>query len=63
MGKETLRKLEMYKKKHRYTDAAVLRKLKVPGNYYMRWRNSGRIIGAYQRIVEEFLEKEEKTHG
>lgn len=62
MSEETLRKLEGYKKKHNFTDAALSRKLNVFGNYLFRWRKAGKIIGAYERIIEEFLEKE-KING
>jgi hypothetical protein len=58
MSEETLRKLETYKTKHNYTDAALSRKLGIFGNYLFRWRKAGKIKGAYERIVEEFLEKE-----
>ena len=57
MSVETLRKLETYKKRHNYTDSALSRILGVYGNYLIRWRKAGKIIGAYERIVEEFLDK------
>lgn len=61
MSEETLRKLESYKKLRNYTDAALSRLLGVYVNYLPRWRKAGRIKGAYERIVEDFLEKEKKN--
>jgi len=55
MGKDTLRRLESYKKKHGLNDFSLSQRLGVYRNYPFRWRKSGRIIGAYERIVEEFL--------
>jgi len=57
-----LRELELYRKKHSLTDIALSNKLKVYRNYPFRWRKAGRIIGIYERIVEDFLNKE-KDNG
>ena len=58
-GKQTLHRLQAYKKKHKLTDYALAKKLGVYGIYPHRWRKAGRIIGIYQRFVEDFLKKEE----
>jgi hypothetical protein len=68
MGKQTLKRLEAYKKKHKLSDCAVADRLsrdrvKVYPVYLYRWRKAGRIIGAYECIIEDFLKKEERNGG
>lgn len=65
MSKTTLKKLERYKKMHEMSDVALSQKLsssegiKVYSIYLYRWRRAGKIKGAYEKIVEDFLKKEE----
>ena len=61
MSEKTIKKLEDYKKLRNYTDAALSRMLGVHGNYIRRWRKAGRIIGIYEKVVEEFLKKEKEN--
>jgi hypothetical protein len=61
MSKKVLEKLERYRKKHNLTDTALAQKLKVYRNYPFRWRKAGRIIGIYERLVENFLTKEKEN--
>ena len=58
MSKDVLRQLERYKRKYDLTDMVLSERLGIYRNYILRWRKAGRIIGAYKRIVEGFLEKE-----
>ncbi len=62
MGYQTLEQLEEYKKKNRLNDMRLSKQLGVYYNYLFRWRKSGRIIGVYKRIVEDFLLRE-KANG
>ena len=58
MIKSTLKNLERYKERNSLSDRALARKLKVHHVYIYRWRKAEQIIGAYQRIVDDFLAKE-----
>jgi len=60
MSAITLKKLENYKKKQNLSDRALARELEVHHVYLYRWRKAGKIIGAYERIIEDFLKKEKK---
>jgi len=60
MANKTLRNLEKYKHRRGLSDRALARELEVPPVYIFRWRKAGRIIGAYQRIIEDFLAKESR---
>jgi len=67
MSKQTLKKLEAYKKKHRLSDAAFADRLsqkrtKVYPIYLYRWRKAGKIIGIYGGFIEDFLQRE-KDNG
>lgn len=68
MSKQTLKRLESYKKIHNLSDFALSQKLcgaegvKVYPVYIYRWRKAGRIIGIYEKYVKDFL-KEEKDNG
>jgi len=65
MSKKTLKRLDRYKKLHKMTDVALSQKLsssegiKVYSIYLYRWRKAGKIKGAYEKIVGDFLKKEE----
>ena len=65
MGKKTLKRVESYKRMHKMSDVALSQKLssseglKVYSIYLYRWRKAGKIKGAYEKIVEDFLKKEE----
>jgi len=66
MSKQTLKKLEAYKKKHKLSDFAFADRLsqkrtKVYPIYLYRWRKAGRIIGVFEGIIEDFLKKEEEN--
>ena len=68
MSKKTLNRLASYKKMHKMSDVALSQKIsssegfKVYSIYLYRWRKAGKIKGAYEKIVENFLKKEE-TNG
>ena len=61
MSKETLTRLGLYKKKHKLTDTALAKELGIYRIYLNRWRKSGNIIGAYERIIDDFLNKEKEN--
>lgn len=58
MSKQTFKELEKYKRDHLLSDRALSRKLTVYPVYIYRWRKAQNIAGAYERIVENFLQKE-----
>ncbi len=66
MSKETLNRLESYKKTHKLSDVSLSKKLcdskkvNIYPIYIYRWRKTGRIIGVYEKIVEDFLKSEEE---
>ena len=59
MSKELLDKLEKYRLEHNLTKFELCLKLKIPENYLYRWKKKGQVKGAYKRIIEDFLGKEE----
>ena len=61
MSEKTLEKLDRYRKKHGLPDTVLAKRLKVYRNYPFRWRKAGRIIGIYERLVEDFLTKEKEN--
>lgn len=67
MSKKTLKRLERYKRMHKMSDVTLSQKIsssegfKVYSIYLYRWRKAGKIKGAYEKIVEDFLEKEEAS--
>jgi len=58
MSESALKRLEKYKKKYNLSDKTITKRLGVYYNYLYRWRKAGRIIGIYEKVVEEFLKKE-----
>ncbi len=58
MSKETLKRLEKYRKQNSLSSRALAGRLGVYPVYIFRWRKAGKIIGAYERIVEDFLLKQ-----
>ncbi len=58
MSKHTFKELEKYKISGSLSDRALSRKLSVYPVYIYRWRKAQNIAGAYERIVENFLQKE-----
>ncbi len=61
MSQQTFRKLENYRKINDLSSRALAGRLGVYPVYIFRWRKAGKIIGAYERIIEDFLEKERKN--
>lgn len=60
MSKDTLKKLEKYRKRNALSSRALAGRLGVYPVYIFRWRKAGKIIGAYERIIEDFLKKDEE---
>lgn len=63
MSKATLKELERYRRKNALSSRALAGRLGVYPVYIFRWRKAGKIIGAYERIVEDFLNKEEEKEA
>lgn len=61
MSYQTLEQLEEYKRRNALNDMHLSQRLGVYYNYLFRWRRSGRIIGIYKKVVDDFLKREREN--
>lgn len=57
MSEQLLRRLEHFRKRHGLSILALCRQMEVHNVTYHRWKKAKKITGAYEKIVKEFLDK------
>ena len=61
MGQQLLKRIEEFRKKQNLPILTLCKMMDVHNVTYHRWRNAGKITGAYHKIVEAFLLKNDKS--
>src|SRR5208283_261394 len=63
MSRELFKKLEQFKNKEKLSVVALCRKLDTHTINYYRWKKARKIVGAYKKIIEDFLAKSEPSYS
>ena len=61
MSESLLRRIEEFRKKRDLPILTLCKMMDVHNVTYHRWKNAGKITGAYNKIVEDFLEKNQEA--
>jgi len=62
MSQELFNKLDSYRRKKKLSILALCRKLQIPNVTYHRWKKTNKITGAYKKIIQDFLDKNESIN-
>ena len=61
MDQELLKRIEAFRKQKNLPILTLCKMMDVHNVTYHRWKNAGKITGAYHKIVEDFLAKSDKS--
>ena len=61
MPQSLLQRIEAFRKQQKLPILTLCKMMDVHNVTYHRWKNAGKITGAYHKIIEDFLEKNDKS--